>query len=149
MKMDVANYIARCMECQRLKVEHRHLVGLLQPLPILEWKCEVLTVEFITKFPKMTRKYDSIMVVVDKLTKFSHFIPVKLSHKTINIVDIYMKEIAMLHVVHKEIVLDKYPKVTSNFWKGLFKGFGTNLNFSTTYHPQTYGKIDRVNKVSH
>jgi transposase InsO family protein len=85
------------------------------------------------------------MVVVDKLTKDSHFIPVNLNHKETNIVDIYMMEISKLHGVPKEIVSDRDPKFTSNFWKGLFKGFGTNLKFSTTYHPKSYGKIERVN----
>jgi hypothetical protein len=69
--------------------------------------------------------------VVDKLTKIAHFIPVKLTHKEANITDIYIREIAKLHGVPKTIVSDRDPKFTSNFWKGLFKGFGTNLNFST------------------
>jgi hypothetical protein len=85
MKKDVVDYIARCMECQRVKVEHRHPIGFLQPFPILEWKWEVVTIDFITKFPKTTRQHDSIMVVVDKLTKYAHFILVKLSHKVTNI----------------------------------------------------------------
>jgi hypothetical protein len=75
------------------------------------------------------------MVVVDKLTKVSHFIPVNLTHKASNIVDIYMREIARLHGIPKTIVFDKDPKFTSKFWKGIFKGFGTNLNFSPTHHP--------------
>jgi hypothetical protein len=139
MKKDVVDYIARCMECQKVKTEHRHPTGLLQPFPIPEWKWEVVTIYFITKFPRTTRKHDSIMVVVDKLTKAAHFIPVKMTHKETNIAEIYMKEIARLHGVPKEIVSDRDPKFTSNFWKGLFKGFGTNLNFSTTYHPESYG----------
>jgi hypothetical protein len=85
MKKDVVDYIARCMECQRVKVEHRHPTGLLQPFPIPEKKWEVVTIDFITKFPRTTRKHDSIMVVVDKLTKVSHFIPVKMTHTTTNI----------------------------------------------------------------
>jgi hypothetical protein len=77
MKRDVTDYLARCMECQKVKVEHRHPTGLLQPFPIPEWKWEVVTIDFITKFPRTTRQHDSIMVVVDKLTKDAHFIPVK------------------------------------------------------------------------
>jgi len=65
--------------------------------------------------------------------------PMKMTHKVANIVEIYMKEIARLHGLPKEIVSDRDPKFTSNFWKGLFKEFGTNLNFNTTYHP----KLDR------
>jgi hypothetical protein len=85
MKKDVVDYITRCMECQRVKDEHRHLAGLLQPFPILEKKWEVVTIDFITKFPRTRRKHDSIMVVVDKLTKDTHFFPVKITHTTTNI----------------------------------------------------------------
>jgi hypothetical protein len=87
------------------------------------------------------------MVVVDKLTKAAHFIPIKLTHKETNIVDVYMKEIARLHGIPKTIVLDRNPKFTSKIWKGLFNGFRTNLNFSTAYHPESDGKIERVNQV--
>jgi hypothetical protein len=85
------------------------------------------------------------MVVVDKLTKVAHFIPVKLTHKATNIACIYMRQISRLHGVPKIIVSDRDPKFTSNFWKGFFKGFGTNMNFSTTYHQESYGKTKRVN----
>ena len=81
------------------------------------------------------KQHDSIMVVVGKLTKAMHFIPIKTTHKETNIADIYMKEVVRLHGVPKEVVLDKDPKFISKFWKGLFKGFRTNLNLSTWYHP--------------
>jgi hypothetical protein len=86
-------------------------------------------------------------VVVDKLTKAMHFIPIKTTHKVENIAEIYMKEVARLHGVPKAIVLDKDPNFTSNFWKGLFKGFETNLNLSTMYHPESYGKIESTNRI--
>ena len=134
MKKEVVDFIARCLECQKVKAEHRNPASFLQPLPIPEWKWEVVTMDFSTKLARMNKKHDSIMVVVDKLTKATHFILVKLTHKATNIVDIYMREIARLHGIPKTIVSDRDPKFTSKFWKGLFNGFGTNLNFSTTYH---------------
>jgi hypothetical protein len=94
MKKEVAYFIARCLECQKVKTEHTHPDILLHPLPISEWKWEVVTMDFITKLPRTNKQHDSIIVVVDKLTKFAHFIPVKLTHKATNIVDVYMKEIA-------------------------------------------------------
>jgi hypothetical protein len=135
MKKEFVYYIAKCMECQRVMDEHRHPVGLLQLLLIPEKKWEVITIDFITKFSKKTRHHDSIMVVVDKLTKATRFVLVKMTHKTTNIAEIYMREISMLHGIPKEIVLDKDTKFTSNFKRGLIKGFHTNLNFITTYHP--------------
>jgi hypothetical protein len=127
------------MECQREKAEHRHPTDFLQPLPIPEKKWEVITIDFITKFTRTTRQHDSIMVVVDKLTKVTHFFLVKMTHTTTNIEEIYMREISRLHGIPKAIVSDREANFTSNFWRGLFKGVGTNLNFSTTYHPQSDG----------
>ena len=115
MKKDVIDYISRCMECRRVKVEHRHPKGFLQPLPILEKKWEVVTIYFITKFPRITRKHDSIMVVVEKLTNDAHFVPIKTTHTTTNIAEIYMREIARLHGIPRTIVSDKDTKFTSNF----------------------------------
>ena len=101
--------------------------------------------DFITELPMIWRQHDSIMVVVDKLTKATHFIPIKSTHKIDDIAKIFMKEISKLHGLPKAIVSDRDVKFTSNFWKGLFADLGTNMNFSTAYHPQTDGKIERVN----
>jgi hypothetical protein len=112
MKKAIAYFISKCLECQKVKAEHSHPAGLLQPLPIPEWKCEVVTMDFITKLPRTNNQHDSMIVVVDKLTKAAHFIPVKLTHKAINIVDVYMKEIGRLHGIPKTIVFDRDPKFT-------------------------------------
>jgi hypothetical protein len=139
MKREIEKYITRCMECQKVKEEHRHPTGFLQPLTIPEWKWEVVTMDFIMGLPRKEKLHDSIMVVVDKLTKSAHFIPLKATHKATNVVDIFMKEVAQLHKIPKKIVSNRDPKFTSNFWKGLFKGFITNLNFSIAYHPKSDG----------
>jgi hypothetical protein len=147
MKREIVEYIARCMECQKVKVEHRHPTVFLQPLPIPEWKWDVVTMDFITGLPSMSKQHDSIMVVVDKLTKDTHFIPLKTTHKEADVADIFLKEVAHLHEIPKMIVSNRDPKFTLNFWKGLFKGFKTNLKFSTTYHPESDGQTERVNRV--
>jgi hypothetical protein len=90
MNKYVDDSIAKCLECQKFKAEHRHPYGFLQRFPIPEWKWKVVPMDFITKLPINTKQHDSIMVVVDNLTKVSHFILVKLNHKETNIVDIYM-----------------------------------------------------------
>ena len=84
------------------------------------------------------------MVVVDRLTKAAHFIPVNSTHQTGDIAKIFMKEIFKLHGLPKAIVSDRDVKFTSNFWKGLFAYLGTKLNFNTTYHPYTDGHTHRV-----
>ena len=125
MNKELAEYLARCIECQQVKAEHQHPTGLLQPLPILEWKWEIISMDFITGLPQNFRQHDSIMVVVDKLNKASHFIPVKYTYKHVNIAYIFMKEIFRLHGVPKVIISDRDVKFTGNFWKTLFKGLGT------------------------
>jgi hypothetical protein len=115
MKKEIAKCIARCMECQKVKDEHMHLVGLLHPLPIPKWKWEVVTMDFITGFPITGKQNDSITVVVDKLTKVSHCIPIKTTHKATDVAEIFMKEVARLHGILKKIVSDRDPKFTSNF----------------------------------
>ena len=106
MKKEIVEYISKCMKCKQVKVEHQHPVGLLQPLPVPEWKWEVISMDFITGLTMTWRQHDSIMVVVDKLTKATHFIPVKSTHKTDDIAKIFMKEIFKLHGLPKEIVSD-------------------------------------------
>jgi transposase InsO family protein len=103
--------------------------------------------DFITKIHRKVKQHVSIMVVVDKLTKESHFISVKTTLKEENIEEIYMREVSRLHGVPKEIVSARYSKFTCNFWKGFFKGFGMNLNLSTTYNPESNGKIERTNII--
>ena len=81
------------MECQKVKAEHRHPTGLLHPLPIPEWKWDVVTMDFITGLPRTSKKHDSILVVVDKLTKAAHFIPLKTTHIATDVVDIFLKKL--------------------------------------------------------
>jgi hypothetical protein len=103
--------------------------------------------DFITGFPTSTKHNDAIMVVVDKLSKSTHFIPIKSTCKEIDIANVFMKEIFKLHGMPKKIVSDRDTKFTSNFWKSLMAVLETKLLFSTTYHPQTDGQMERVNRV--
>ena len=115
---------------------------MLQHLAILEWKWETISLDFITGLPKTHKQNDSIMVVIDKLSKFAQFILVKSTFKAINIIEIFMKEIFRLHGIPKMVILDRDVKFTSTFWKELFARLNTNLNFRTSYHQQTDGKTE-------
>ena len=123
------------MKCQQVKDEHQDPTGFFHPFPVSEWKWEVISMDFITRFPMTARQHDSIMVVVEKLTKTSHFIPAKSTYKSDAIAKIFMKEIFRLHGLPKAIIFDRDTKFTSNFWKSLFVDLGTKLKFSIAYHP--------------
>jgi hypothetical protein len=139
--------LARCQDCQQVKVEHQHPASLLQPLPLPEWKWETISLDFIKYFPITQKQNDSIMVVIDKLSKFAHFIPLKSTFKAIKITEIFMKEIFRLHGIPKMVISHRDVKFTFAFWKKLFAGLNTNLSFSTSYHPQTDGKTKRTNQI--
>eukprot|EP00253_Pinus_taeda_P033189 PITA_33189 len=142
MKKEVAEYVAQCLECQQIKAEHLHPAGLLQPLPIPEWKWETISMDFITGLPRTKKNNDSIMVVVDKLSKAAHVIPVQSTYKAVQIAHIFMQNIFKLNGLPKVIISDHDVKFTSAFWQTLFAELGTQLNFSTAYHPQTDGQTE-------
>jgi hypothetical protein len=117
MKQDIVEYIAKCLECQQVKVEHKHPTGLLHPLQIPKWKWETISMDFITGFPKTMKQHDAIMVVVDKLRKEAHFIPIKYTFKSIDVANVFIKEIFRLHGLPKTIISNRDAKFTSSFWK--------------------------------
>jgi hypothetical protein len=147
MKRDIAEYIAKCDVCSRVKAEHQKPAGLLQPLKIPDWKWDQIGMDFITGLPRTKSGYDSIWVIVDRLTKVAHFIPVKTTYTSAKLADIYMKRIICLHGVPKSIVSDRGTQFTSHFWKQLHESLGTRLEFSTAFHPQTDGQTERVNQI--
>jgi hypothetical protein len=104
MKADIVNYVARYLECQQVKDEHRHPTGLLQPHTILELKWEVISMDFIVGFPLTTRRHDSIFVVVDTLKKSAHFIPVRMTYQAPDIARVFISEIVRLHGMPKRIM---------------------------------------------
>jgi hypothetical protein len=102
--------------------EHQHPTDLLQPLPILEWKWETISLDFITGLAKTQKHNESIMVIIDKISKSAHFSPIKSTFKAINIVEIFMKEIFRLHGIPKMVISDRDVKFTSSFGRNCFQG---------------------------
>jgi hypothetical protein len=135
MKIEIAKYVARCDTCRRVKVEHLKSVGMLQPLPIPFWKWEDISMDFITGLPKTSRGFDSIWVIVDRLTKSAHFVPVKTDYRASRYVEIYVAQIMSLHGIPKTIVTDRGTQFVSQFWKQFQKSLDTKLLYSTAYHP--------------
>ena len=147
LKKDVAEYVAICDTCQRVKAEHQRLAGLLQPMKIPEWKWEEVGMDFIVGLPRTQKGYDSIWVIVDRLTKVAHFLPVKTTYTGTKLAELYMERIVCLHRVPKKIVSDRGTQFTSIFWQKLHDSLGTKLNFSIAYHPQIDGQTKRINRI--
>jgi hypothetical protein len=147
MKRDVAAHVALCDVCQRVKVEHQRPAGLLQPLKVPEWKWEEIGTDFIVGLPRTRDGYDSIWVIVDRLTKVAHFIPVKTTYTGARLAKLYISQIVCLHGVPKKIALDRGTQFMSQFWQKLHESMDTKLNFSSSYHPQTDGQTERTNQV--
>ena len=103
--------------------------------------------DFITGLPKSSRGNDSIWVVIDRLSKVAHFIPVKTTYEGPKLAELYISRIVSLHGTPKSIVSDRGSQFTSRFWKKVQEGLGTQLHFSTAYHPQTDGQTERVNQI--
>jgi hypothetical protein len=145
MKRDIIEYVSLCDTCQRVMAEHQRPAGLLQPLKIPKWKWEEIGMDFIVRLPHTQARYDLIWVIVDRLTKVAHFIPVKTTYYGAKLVELYMSRIVCLHGVPKKIVLDRGSQFTSKFWEMLHESMDTKLNFSSAYHPQTDDQMERTN----
>ena len=144
MKKEIASFASRCLTCQQVKAKHQRLVGKIQLLLILVWKWEKITMDFVIGLPWTQRQHDAIWVIVDRLTKSTHFLPVIVEDSLEKLAQLYVDEIVRLHGVPISIVSDGDPRFTSRFWPSLQAALGTRLHFSTTFHPQTYGQSERT-----
>ncbi|GKD04660.1 putative reverse transcriptase domain-containing protein [Tanacetum coccineum] len=115
----------------------------VQPV-IPEWKWEKITMDFVTKLPRTTNSYDTIWVIVDRVTKSAHFLPMRETNPIERLMKLYTKEVVTRHGVPISIISDRDGKFTSLFWKALHKALGTRLDLSTAYHPQTDGQSERT-----
>jgi hypothetical protein len=147
MKIEIAKYVARCDTCQRVKVVCLKPAGRLQPLHILSWKWDDIGMDFITGLPTTSRKFDSIWIIIDRLTKLAHFLLVQIKYSTVKLARIYLERILSLHGVPKTIISDRGPQFVSKFWMELHKSLGTKVIHSSAYHPQTSGQMERVNQI--
>jgi hypothetical protein len=144
LKKDVALYVSKCLTCAKVKAEHQKPSGLLQQPEIPQWKWEQITMDFVTKLPRTGKGHDSIWVIVDRLTKSAHFLPIREDYKMEKLAQIYINEIVTRHGVPISIISDRDSRFTSRFWQSFQKALGTRLDLSTSYHPQTDGQTERT-----
>ena len=147
MKRDVSEFVTKCLVCQRVKTEHQVPSGLLQSIGIPEWKWDRITIDSVVGLPLTGREHDSIWVVVDRLTKSAHFLPVRTDYSLDKLAELYIKEIVRLDGILVSIISDRDPRFTLRFWGKLQEALGTRLNFSTVFHPQMDGQSERVIQI--
>ncbi|GJZ46479.1 hypothetical protein Tco_0594075 [Tanacetum coccineum] len=144
MKADIATYVSKCLTCAKVKAEHQRPSGLLVQPKIPQWKWDNITMDFVTKLPKLSQDYDTIWVIVDRLTKSAIFVPMRETDPMEKLARMFLKEVVTRHGIPVSIICDRDPRFASNFWRSLQKALGTSLDMSTAYHPQTNGQSERT-----
>jgi hypothetical protein len=146
MRRIVRKFILNCEPCQRSKHRRHAPYGLLQPLPVPEERWWDISMDFITDLP-LSRGFDTLMVVKDRLSKQAHFIPTVKTATGADIADLYIRDIFRLHGASRSIVSDRDPKFTSSFWRRFMELLHVKVNLSTAFHPQTDGSTEITNQV--
>ncbi|GJZ80474.1 putative reverse transcriptase domain-containing protein [Tanacetum coccineum] len=144
MKADIATYVSKCLTYLRVKAEHQKPSGLLVQPAIPQWKWENITVDFVTKLPRTQSGNDTIWVIIDRLTKFAHFLPMRETDPMDKLARLYLKKVVTRHGIPVSIICDRDPRFTSNFWRLFQKAMGTRLDMSTAYHSETDGQSERT-----
>ncbi|GKC92517.1 putative reverse transcriptase domain-containing protein [Tanacetum coccineum] len=115
MKADIATYVSKCLTCAKVKAEHQRPSGLLVQPEIPQWKWKNITMDFITKLPKLLQGYDIIWVIVDRLTKSAIFVPMRETDPMEKLARMYLKEVVTRHGIPVSIICDRDPRFASNF----------------------------------
>ena len=147
MKQDITKYVMECDTCGRVKVDHMCTPRYLQPLPIPVWKWEDISMDFIVGLPRTTKGYNSIWVIVDRLTKSAHFLLVNSKYSAGQYAELYLDRIVTLYGVPLTIISDRGSVFVSRFWEQLQECLGTILLRSSAYHTQIDGQTEMVNQV--
>ncbi|MCO5588471.1 hypothetical protein L7F22_042428 [Adiantum nelumboides] len=145
MKRDILDYVSKCVVCQKTKFDRGKQPGLLQPLPIPNSPWESISRDFIFGLSKSIHGNTGIWTIVNRFSKQAHFIRVKKTIKAHQMATLFISQIFKYHGLPTSSVLDRDPRMTNNFWKGLFENLGTRLNFSLAYQPQTDGQSEIAN----
>ncbi|GKD88009.1 putative reverse transcriptase domain-containing protein, partial [Tanacetum coccineum] len=125
MKKDIAVYVSRCLTYLKVKAEHQRPSGLLQQPEIPEWKWERITMDFITKLPRTSSGHDTIWVIMDRLTKSAHFLPMREDYKMDRLARLYLNEIVARYGVPISIIFDRDSRFTLRFWQSMQEALGT------------------------
>jgi hypothetical protein len=147
MKRKAAHYVSECDTCRKVKATYMKPRGLFQPLSIPEWKWDDISMDFIVVLPMTAGKFHSIRVIVDRLSKSVHFIPVNTNYKVEKYAKIYIARMLCLHGVSKTIISDQRSQFVARFWGQLHASLRTHLIHSSAYDPQTNAQTEQANQI--
>ncbi|CAI7839489.1 unnamed protein product [Closterium sp. NIES-54] len=144
---DLQHHVGSCHTCQVMKSSRKRKAGQLQPIPPPERAWQQVTMDFVTGLPSNPGGDDAVMFVVDRLTKMAHFVACKKSISAEETARLFIATVVRLHGILAAIISDRDTKFTSNFWKNRWEQFGTMLQFSSSYHPETDDQTERTNQT--
>ena len=145
--IDVRSFVEACPVCQVEKSDHTLTRGKLQNPQLPEQKWQDVSIDFITDLPDMGDGVNAIMTVIDKATRMVHLIHCSKSISAEQAAKLYLRYVVRLHGIPRNLFTDRGPQFVAKFWKSLWGLFGTGLKYSTAYHPQTQGVVERMNAV--
>lgn len=145
MKLSIQQFIDKCSVCKQAKPEHVRYPGLLKPLEVPDEAWQAVTLDFVEGLPR-SAGFNSVLVVVDKLTKYAHFLPLSHPYTAVQVAQVYLDQVFKLHGMPAALVSDRDKIFTGHFWQALFRLSKTEMKMSTAYHPQTDGQTKRVNQ---
>ena len=128
--------------CLQVKAEHQNPTGLLQPFKVAKWKWEHVTMDFLTHLPRTPWRHEAVWVIVDRITKSTYFLVVRMTFTLEEFFRLYIREIVRLHGVLVCIMLDRDPRFMTHFGKSFYKAMGTQLTMSTAFNPQIDGQSE-------
>ena len=144
---DIRQIVENCPVCQMEKSDHQLAKGKLMSTRIPEEKWTEISIDFITDLPMSSGNKDTILTVVDKATRMVHLVPCRKNITVVATAQLLWQHIVRLHGVPRCIYSDRGPQFTAHSWQELWRLTGTKLSYSSAYHPQTQGVVERMNGV--
>jgi transposase InsO family protein len=147
MDAEIERYVTSCDACQRNKPSQQAPMGLMMPLRTPDRPWQWVSLDLITQLPRSRHGHDAIVVFVCRLTKMVHFVATRTAVSSVQLAEIFLREVVRLHGVPQYILSDRDPRFTAKFWRAFWSRLGTTLTMSTAYHPQSDGQTERANRT--